>query len=27
VFEEHPHFMIFPGDAIEVMPVLTIPVG
>jgi hypothetical protein len=27
MFEKHPHFMIFPGDAIEVMPVLTIPVG
>jgi hypothetical protein len=25
MFEKHPHFMIFPGDAIEVMPVLTIP--
>ena len=27
MFEKHPHFMIFPGDAIEVMPVLTIPAG
>ena len=27
MFEKHPHFMIFPGDAIEVMPVLTIPSG
>jgi hypothetical protein len=27
MFERHPHFMIFPGDAIEVMPVLTIPGG
>ncbi len=25
LFEEHPHFTIFPGDAIEVMPILTIP--
>lgn len=25
MFDKHPHFMIFPGDAIEVMPVLTIP--
>ena len=27
VFEKHPHFAIFPGDAIEVMPVLQIPQG
>jgi hypothetical protein len=27
MFEKHPHFTIFPGDAIEVMPVLTIPAG
>jgi hypothetical protein len=25
MFEGHPHFTIFPGDAIEVMPVLPIP--
>jgi hypothetical protein len=25
MFEKHPHFTIFPGDAIEVMPVLQIP--
>jgi hypothetical protein len=25
MFEKHPHFTIFPGDAIEVMPVLAIP--
>jgi hypothetical protein len=24
MFEKHPHFVIFPGDAIEVMPVLPI---
>ncbi len=27
LFEKHPHFVIFPGDAIEVMPVLPIPGG
>jgi hypothetical protein len=27
LFEKHPHFTIFPGDAIEVMPVLAIPAG
>jgi hypothetical protein len=27
LFENHPHFTIFPGDAVEVMPVLPIPVG
>jgi hypothetical protein len=27
MFEHHPHFEIFPGEAIEVMPVLTIPEG
>ncbi len=27
LFEKHPHFMIFPGDAIEIMPVLPIPGG
>ena len=25
LFEDHPHFTIFPGDAVEVMPVLPIP--
>jgi hypothetical protein len=25
LFEGHPHFMIFPGDGVEVMPVLPIP--
>ena len=25
LFLEHPHFTIFPGDAVEVMPVLPIP--
>jgi hypothetical protein len=25
LFEKHPHFSIFPGDSIEIMPVLSIP--
>jgi hypothetical protein len=25
LFENHPHFTIFPGEAVEVMPILTIP--
>jgi hypothetical protein len=25
LFENHPHFSIFPGDGVEVMPVLPIP--
>jgi hypothetical protein len=25
MFEGHPHFAIFPGDAVEIMPVLAIP--
>ena len=25
LFENHPHFTIFPGEAIEVMPILPIP--
>jgi hypothetical protein len=25
LFEKHPHFMIFPGESIEIMPVLPIP--
>jgi hypothetical protein len=27
IFEKHPHFSIFPGDAVEIMPVLPIPTG
>ncbi len=27
MFERHPHFAIFPGDGVEVMPVLPIPQG
>jgi hypothetical protein len=27
LFEKHPHFTIFPGDAVEIMPVLPIPGG
>jgi hypothetical protein len=25
LFERHPHFTIFPGDSVEVMPVMPIP--
>ena len=25
LFEKHPHFTVFPGDAVEIMPVLPIP--
>jgi hypothetical protein len=25
MFENHPHFAIFPGDGVEIMPVLPIP--
>jgi hypothetical protein len=25
MFKDHPHFTIFPGDGVEVMPVLAIP--
>jgi hypothetical protein len=25
MFEDHPHFTIFPGEAVEVMPVLPVP--
>ena len=25
MFEHHPHFSIFPGDAVEVMPILPVP--
>jgi hypothetical protein len=27
MFQNHPHFAIFPGDGVEVMPVLQIPAG
>jgi hypothetical protein len=27
MFENHPHFAIFPGETVEIMPVLTIPGG
>jgi hypothetical protein len=27
LFEDHPHFAIFPGEAVEVMPVMPIPGG
>src|SRR5277367_4824055 len=27
LFEQHPHFAIFPGDAVEIMPVMPIPGG
>ena len=27
LFENHPHFAIFPGDAVEIMPILPIPAG
>ena len=27
MFEGHPHFTIFPGEAVEVMPVMPIPGG
>lgn len=27
MFQNHPHFAIFPGDGVEVMPVLAIPGG
>ena len=27
MFEDHPHFAIFPGETVEVMPVLPIPAG
>jgi hypothetical protein len=25
LFEKHPHFAIFPGDSVEIMPILPIP--
>src|SRR5215831_9039658 len=27
LFEGHPHFTIFPGETIEIMPILPIPAG
>ena len=27
LFEKHPHFTIFPGESIEIMPVMPIPGG
>lgn len=27
LFEDHPHFSIFPGDGVDVMPILAIPTG
>jgi hypothetical protein len=27
MFENHPHFTIFPGERVEIMPVLPIPAG
>src|ERR1700739_1485650 len=27
LFENHPHFAIFPGESVEIMPVLPIPAG
>ncbi len=27
LFEGHPHFAIFPGETIEIMPILPIPAG
>ena len=27
LFENHPHFTIFPGDSVEVLPVLPVPAG
>ena len=27
MFENHPHFAIFPGEAVEIMPVMPIPAG
>ena len=25
LFDKHPHFSIFPGDSVDIMPVLPIP--
>ena len=27
LFENHPHFTIFPGEGVEIMPVMPIPAG
>jgi hypothetical protein len=27
MFENHPHFSVFPGERVEIMPVLPIPAG
>ena len=27
LFENHPHFTIFPGESVEIMPILPIPAG
>ena len=27
LFENHPHFAIFPGESVEIMPILPIPAG
>ena len=27
LFENHPHFALFPGEAVEIMPVLLVPQG
>jgi len=27
LFENHPHFTIFPGEAVEIMPIMPIPAG
>jgi hypothetical protein len=27
LFKGHPHFMVFPGESVEIMPVLAIPGG
>ncbi len=27
IFKNHPHFAIFPGDSVEIMPILPIPGG
>ena len=27
LFEKHPHFSIFPGDSVEIMPIMPIPSG
>jgi hypothetical protein len=27
MFEQHPHFTIFPGEGVEIMPILPIPEG